>query len=198
MKLPDPREHRVEPDVIGVVHWPATPGREAITVDVHDIDIARTLRNAFLDNFHALIDQRINEPIDDFLGIDVAPQNAERLGLALDDHLNFRIGCFRSRVRVIPIKSSAAFLSEMPGLDEHICNAVRPGVTALVFGQGLASPVADIEPGKICDADRSHRHAPVGHRGIDRLGRAALDQAELRLAEIRPEHAIADKAVTDA
>ncbi len=65
------------------MHGSAAVRRESVTVDIHDIDVGRALRDALLDNFHPFVDQGINEPVDDLAGLDVGYK--ARQGLPVEE-----------------------------------------------------------------------------------------------------------------
>src|SRR5262245_2864358 len=54
-------------DRVGIEHWPATPGREAIAVNTDHVDIAGPQRYALLENPGALVDHREDQPFGDLL-----------------------------------------------------------------------------------------------------------------------------------
>ena len=62
----------------------------------------------------------------------------------------------------------------------------------------LADAPADVEPREIAGGERSHGHAEIGERLIDGFDAGAFFDQKLRLAAVRAEHAIADKAAAIA
>ncbi len=62
--------------LVGIEHGAAAPGRKAIAIEVHDVDVRTALRNAILDDAGALVDQRIDAALDDFLIADLARRDA--------------------------------------------------------------------------------------------------------------------------
>src|SRR5215813_10956794 len=48
----------LEPDLVGVEHGPATVAREAVAVEVGDVDVARAKRDPLLEDSRALVDER--------------------------------------------------------------------------------------------------------------------------------------------
>src|SRR5436305_8978150 len=61
-----------EPLGIRPEHRPAAIDGPAVAIDPDDIDVGRTLGNAFLEDFRALVDHRVERPLDDFLVADLA------------------------------------------------------------------------------------------------------------------------------
>ncbi len=54
-----------EADRVGVEHRAAAEGGEAVAVDVHDVDIDRAERVAFVEDVGPFVDQAIDRPLDD-------------------------------------------------------------------------------------------------------------------------------------
>ena len=187
-----------ESDRIGVVHRASAPCRKTVAVDINDVDVAGPLRDALFDDAHAFVDQRIDQAIDDFIVGYVATLDAKRRRLALDDLQYRRVAGVFACLRIVLIETGAGLLAQPAHLGEHVGDTVRARIAALRFGQRLAGFVTDVDTGKIGDAYRPHRHAPCLHRRIDLFRRRALDQAELRFAKVRLQHAVADEAVADA
>src|SRR5438045_226809 len=67
LKLHDSRMHLVESDAVGVEHGPAAPSREAVAVDINEIDVGRAVCDAVLEDARAFVDQRVNRALDDLL-----------------------------------------------------------------------------------------------------------------------------------
>src|SRR5215210_2010349 len=89
-------------------HRPAAVDRPAVAIDPHDIDVRRALGHAFLEDFGALVDHRVERPLDDLLVGDVAPLDALFFREILDDLLDHRRR--RRPALVIVIVKARAFL----------------------------------------------------------------------------------------
>src|SRR5258705_3013041 len=59
-----------EPERLSPPHGSAAIARKAVAIDVDDIDVARPLRNAFLQNTSALVDHCAQQPVQDVLARD--------------------------------------------------------------------------------------------------------------------------------
>ena len=57
----------VQSDLVGIEHGSAAEGRKSISIEVHDVDVGGSLRDAVLDDAGAFIDQRIDAALDDLL-----------------------------------------------------------------------------------------------------------------------------------
>ena len=62
----DAIENLAEAHGVGVKHGTAAPRREAVSVQVHDIDVHGAQREAFAQQLRAFVDQREQAAIDDF------------------------------------------------------------------------------------------------------------------------------------
>ncbi len=116
------------------MHWPAAVGGESVSVHVHNIDIARSLRNAFVDNFQAFVDEREDQAIDDFIRVNLTALDAESGCLAFDKLQDISITGLSARVRVVALKTCATLLPEPAHLDKLIGYAICAGITALLGG----------------------------------------------------------------
>ncbi len=192
------RQHLVQADAVGVVHRPAAEGREAVAVEVDDVDVAGALGNAFLENLRALVDQREDAALDDVLLVQRLPLDA------LFPRRGFQHG---REVGILLRGAVAGFVAVVAGtglLPEHAGGAelVRDGGEIQVRRQrralALADRLADVEAGQVAHGERSHGHAEVAQRTIDLLRRGTFLQQEFGLAAVLEDHAVADEAVADA
>src|SRR5688572_31679874 len=68
-----------EPDLARVVHRPAAVHREAVAREVDHVHVRGALRDALLHDLRALVDQRVDAALDDFLVADLPSGNADLL-----------------------------------------------------------------------------------------------------------------------
>ena len=78
-EFPHASHDRVEPNRIRVEHRPAAVDREAVAHQVHDVDVRGALRDLLLEDRGTLVDERVDEPVDDFLVVDLARHEARGL-----------------------------------------------------------------------------------------------------------------------
>src|SRR5581483_5924007 len=190
-------DHPVQPDGVRVEHRPAAIQREPVAREIHHVDVRRAQRDAFFEYARALIDQRVDAALDDFLVADLARRHALLLAEVDDQLLDRRIGNRVALAGLVAIPAAAGFLPEAAELAQAIGNA---GVNhfGMFLVTALADVPADVVAGEIAHAKRSHRHAPLLERAIDlRRGRALFEQ-EQRLARVMLDHAIADETVAHA
>ena len=164
-------------------------------MDVDDVDVARTLRDALLDDAQPFVDQREDEPVDDLVGGDRPPLDTELARAALHDREDPGVGTSRAPRVIVAIETGAALLTEPAHFDERVGHAERPRIAAHRFRQRLPRTPGDVDPGEIGDRERAHRESEIGERRIDAVRRAAFEQAQLRLPHVASQHAIADEAV---
>src|SRR5258706_14088225 len=119
----------MKPCWVGKEHGPAAVGRKAIAVEIHEIDVRGSLRDAVLDDACALVDQRINAALDDLLRADAARRDASLAAVLLDDGRDLRIGNRMPRARLVPIPAGAGLLAEPAGFAQIIrrVGEVAPG-----------------------------------------------------------------------
>src|SRR5262249_54956840 len=86
----------------------------------------------------------------------------------------------------------AALLAQPVGHERHAL-ALRREVSVL-----LLDPPADVQAGQVGAGERAHRHAEVRQQGVHLFDRRALLDEELRLVQVRLEHAVADEAAAVA
>ena len=67
--------------VVDLPHRPAAPGREAVAVEVHRIDVAGSERDALLEDLGALVGEPQQAALDDLVGRDGPLLDLQRLGL---------------------------------------------------------------------------------------------------------------------
>src|SRR6266699_1644080 len=52
--------HVAQADGVGMKHWPAAIAREAVTIDVNDVDVGCPQRDTLFEEFCARVDQRVD------------------------------------------------------------------------------------------------------------------------------------------
>src|SRR5712691_2900551 len=185
----------LEPDLVGVEHGAAAVAREAVAVEVGDVDVARAKRDALLEDARALVDERPEAAREHLVVADRAPRDAAVFRASGDDRLHRGIGLGRARAGLVAVPSGGGLLAEAPLLAEPIAHMRVAQVLPARGGLALADAPADIEPRQVLHGERAHGEAEIVDDLVDLLGRRALLDEELRLAEIRVEHAVADEAV---
>src|SRR5215470_8554761 len=188
----------LEPDLVGVEHGPATVAREAVAVEVGDVDVAGAERDPLLEDARALVDERPEAACEHLVVADRAPRDAAVFRAGSDDRLHLGIRLGRARAGLIPVPTRAGLLTEAPLLAKPVAHLRVAQVLPPRGGLALADPPADIEPRQILHGERAHGEAEIVDDLVDLLGRRALLDEELRLTEIRVEHAVADEAVAVA
>ena len=116
---------------------------------------------------------------------------AEPLQGLVDQLLDLGIGQRRARARFILVVALAGLLAEAAGFAQRVGDLRLDAAV-------LARAPADIEAGEIAHRERAHRHAELGHDGVDLLRQRAFEQQLLGLLAALRQHAVADEAVADA
>src|SRR5205807_2508991 len=110
----------------------------AVAVDPHHVDIARPVRDAFLQDPGALVDHRVDHALDDFLFVDRPARNAGSPRRFDDDLLDLGIGRRGARARLVDVIAFAGFLAEAPRLAQRVGNF-------RAHAAGAADAPADVE-----------------------------------------------------
>src|SRR5258705_12854677 len=97
---------------MGVIHRTAAPGWPAVAIDPDDVDVFRSQRDPLGEDPCALVDHRIDHPLDDLFGCDGPTANSELRRGFHDDPLDLRIANRRPRSRVVAVVAFADLLSE--------------------------------------------------------------------------------------
>src|SRR5579864_2520485 len=176
------------------VHRTSAPRGEAVAVDIYDVDIAGAQGDSFLEDLRALVDERMQQPIEDlFIGDGTAldPELARDL---LDEGDDCRVA--DASASLVAVEALAGFLAEPAIGDQPLENRRE----ALIGREPapLADEEADIVAGKVAYRERSHGETEALHHPIDLLGCRALLQQELGLRAVVHQHAVADEAVAVA
>src|SRR5580693_10713635 len=74
-----------ESDGVCIKHRAAAQNREAVAVQVDEVDVGRALCDALLENPGTLVHQRVHQALDDFAIVDVASGDAD-FGRVSHDH----------------------------------------------------------------------------------------------------------------
>src|SRR5882757_5146148 len=159
-------------------------------MDPHKIDVTGTLRNSFLENAHAFIDQRINQPLVNLLIAEFTACDVQLAASIDNQFFNVRIRNRRARSGFVSIIACAGLLPEPPRFTQ--CIVDRRHFTAVFSG----TP-ADIETCEISHRKRTH-HAKLPSNSVDLLRKSPFKQHFSGLANTREKHAIADKAKANA
>src|SRR5580693_5778773 len=148
VKFLDAVEDFFQTDCVGVPHWSATIGREAVTVQVDDVNVDGAQSVTFLEDACALIYQRVDAAVDNFFFGNL-PLSDTRF------HCPFahQLGDFRIRncaaVFVILVPASSGFLAIAAHLAEIIAGKRLANSWLFQVPIFLADSPADIESGKI-------------------------------------------------
>ena len=112
----------LEPDLVGVEHGAAPVAREAVAVQVGDVDIARAQRDALFENAGAFIDEGPEAALEDLLVADLPSRDATLLGRCRDQCLDFGIGPGSPRAGLVAVPPASRLLAEAPLLAEPVAD----------------------------------------------------------------------------
>src|SRR5216683_2969262 len=186
-----------EADGVRMEHRPAAEWREAISRQIHQVDIGGALGDPLLEDERAFVDQREDAALHDLLVADLAARNAGFPGIGDDQLVHDRIGNRVAFSRLISIPTSRGLLSKAP----HLAQSIRDDLSLAAWLLGvaaLADQPAHVAARKVRHAKRAHRHPEAFHRAVDLRGQRAFLEEELGLPRVLVEHAVADEAVADA
>src|SRR5688572_18611112 len=100
---------------IGIEHGPAAIARESITRAPDHVDVAGALRDALVENPDALVQQRVQAALEDFLVRVRARRDAELRAAAREDDQRLGIVVPRAIALLVPIEALAVLLAQPPG-----------------------------------------------------------------------------------
>ena len=193
-------EHAIEQgfqaDGVGVEHRPAAIARETVTGGPHHVDVACANRHALLEDAHALVEQRIQAALDDFLRTVFALRHVQLAGAILEDGERLGVVVALAVASLVAVVTLAVLLAQATRLDQGEIGLVIVRIRRKAFGIRLVHVHADVDTGHVEHGEDAHRHAPLFERGIDLAWRGALQHHALGLARIAFHHAVADEAVT--
>src|SRR6202043_71046 len=101
-------------------HGAAAVSGKAVAVEIYEVDIRGSLRDAVLDDAGTFVDERVNAALDDLLRAHVARRDASLPAVFLDDGGDFRIRNRMPRARLVPIPAGAGFLAEAAGFAQSV------------------------------------------------------------------------------
>src|SRR5690606_5815193 len=146
MESPNGLQHLGQPHGICIEHWPAPEHREAISRDIHDVDVRGPLSYAILDNARGLVDQGVDGARYDFIIGDFASHDASLGGTLRDELVNLRIWTRLATPSFVAIEPRARLLP----ITAHVAHSVRPYGAAQLCRPGgrlaLACRPADAPP----------------------------------------------------
>ena len=119
----------------------------------------------------------------------VMPAAAARL---LDQREDLGIGN-RFPVVAVAVPAAPGLLPEPPHLAQLVRDQrlARAGFGKLI--ELLPHPPRDVHAGHVVHGEDAHRHAEVGQRAIDLLGRRAILDEKLRFVHVGEHHPVADE-----
>ena len=175
---------------------PAAPGRIAVAVHHHHIDIERALDDALVQDLAGLVDDGGADARLDLLGRNLPPRQPAPLRGFLDERRDGGIDLPLAALVAIPARSRLA--AEAARLAE----AVGDVDIALVADRGLGArrlrrAQAMSRPARSDTAKRPHREAEGLERGIDLVRQRAFLEQILRLLAVARQDAVAHEAVAD-
>src|SRR5262249_52790495 len=145
MKLADTIVDALQPNRVREPHRTAAPSREAVAIDVNDVDVHGSQREALLENLRAFIHQSIHGSFDNFLFADLAPGDSCFGCCLLDQLLYFGIRV-RFSILIVAIPAGAGLLSKPAQLAQPVADHRMPDVGIFEMLVLLTNAPADVEP----------------------------------------------------
>ena len=115
MKLLDALIYFLQADRVCIPHRPAAIGREAVAVEINDVNIHGAQGIAFFQDACSFIHQRVDAAIHNFLGVNLALRNA-CLGCPLADQFLYLRVRNRAPLSIVFVPAGAGLLSVAPHL----------------------------------------------------------------------------------
>src|SRR5215470_5787366 len=180
-------------DSIRIPHRPATVSREAVAVDVNDVNVHGAQGEAFLEYARAFVDQRIDATLHDLVTRDLSLGNSGFSSAFAHQFRNFRIGN-QPPLGIVFIPARASLLAVAALLAQVVFSDRLAHSGFLQMTIFLSNSPADIESGKIAGSERPHGHTEVIECLVYGFHASALFYQELGFTTIGMEHSVADKA----
>src|SRR6267142_435387 len=198
VETPHRLQDLVQADGVGIEHRATAIAREAVTVDVDDVDVGCPQCNALFQDFCALVDQRVDAALEDLLVGDRAALDPRFLRGFEDQCLDRGIGNRRAIAWLIAVPACTGCLTEAPELADLVSHFRIAQVWWARRCLALADVPAHIETGEVADAERAHGKAEILDHLVHLLRKRAFLEQEAGFAEIAVQHPVADEAVADA
>src|SRR5712692_4715098 len=112
VETPHRLQDLVQADGVGIKHRPAAIAREAVTVDIDDVDVGCPQCDALLQDICAFVDQRVDAALEDLLVGDFAALDPRLLRGLHNQRLDRGIGNRRAIAGLIAVPACAGLLSE--------------------------------------------------------------------------------------
>src|SRR5262249_16031231 len=157
MKFADAIINILQPDRIRVPHWPATISREAVTVDIDNVDVHGTQREAFLKNARAFVDQRIDAAFHDLLASDLSLRNSGFSSALAHQFRNLGIGNGPA-LGIVFVPAGSSLVAVAALLAQAVFSDRLPHTGFFQMAIFLTNSPAHIQASKIAGSQRDHGH----------------------------------------
>src|SRR5580704_1917277 len=186
-----------EADGVGVPHRAAAMRGKSVAVDINNVDIRSAQRVAFLENARALIDQRVEATVRNFLGGDLTLRNAGFCD-PFGDKLSHKRIRSRAALVVVLVPTSAGFLAVPAELAKAIFRKRLANAGNFQVAIFFTDAPANVEAREIASGEWAHGHAKIRKGAVHGFDACAFFDEELGFAAVGAKHAIADKTAAVA
>src|SRR5262249_15314257 len=154
VELADARVDIFQADSIGVPHGTATVRREAIAIEVDDIDIDGTESDAFFQDTCTFVDESVDEALDNLFFCDIALLNARLRSLFADIffHDGIRNG---AAIFIIFVPAGAGLLAVAAHFAETVFCQWLANTGFFQMLKLLADAPAYVKAGKVAHGERA-------------------------------------------
>src|SRR5437763_1622819 len=184
-------------DGIGIPHRPAAMSREAVAVDVDDVDVARPQRIVFFQDARAFVYQSVEAAVQNFLARNLPLGDFRFRGPFSYQSGYFRIGdC--APVFVVFVPPSAGLLAESSHFAKAVARERLTDAAFLEMAIFFADAPANVESREVSHSQRAHGHSEIVEHAVDFLDASSFFQQKYRLPHVGMKHAVADEAAAIA
>src|SRR5215469_2560033 len=185
----------LQPDRVGIPHRSASIRGEPVPVQINDVDVDGAQGNTFLKNTRSLIYESVDRTFDDLVGRHIALGDAGFTRPLLYQVLDFRIRN-RASAFIVLVPPGTSFLPIATEFAKAILGKRLTHPELLQMPVLLADPPTHIETCQVARGHRSHGHAEIIQRSVDRSDAGPFLGQELRFPAVRTEHAVSDEPAT--
>src|SRR5262249_5122432 len=197
LEFANPVQDPWQPYGISIPHRAAPMDREAISIQVDDVDIDRSERVALFQDSGSLVDQGIDAAIDNLFGRDLPLLDPGFGGPFSDQVGHFRVAVGPA-ILIILVPARAGLLPVTAHLTQPVLGNRLAFTGLLQMPVLLANAPPDVQSGEVSSRHRPHRHAKVIKRFVDCFDACPFLDQKLRLSPIRTKHPVTDKSSTIA
>ncbi|MNY33939.1 hypothetical protein D3C86_1682400 [compost metagenome] len=172
--MADSFQYLCQPQPFGVVQWAAAPGREAVAVDPHQVDVAAALGDAFVEQLDTLVDQHQQAAVVNFLIADDAALDAQFASDLPGQCDHFRV--ILALTAFVTVIAATGLLAKTAQCVKRIGKLAVAGIVGDDVTARFAHQETDIDARQIVHGHDPHRQAKPGEHLVNLRRGGAFQQ----------------------